>query len=343
MDQRVNVHFTWKLCFPNSNRIDANLVEQHPDLPVHDHEFMEIVVVVAGTALHHTVFGIQKIGKGDAFLMRPGAWHAYRNCRNLTLYNCCFDTGIMGRELAWMIDNPLMGRLLWSLPLSPAQHGIVLMHLPDSELARARKVLDTLCPLSTADSVRYQADRFGLLGLLLGVLGRQLPNATPMAESAGPPPETKLHPAVIAALKLIDSNPSRSWDVKSLSAHVHANPDYLARTFSAIVGLPPMAYLCRRRLEIAIALLANSEHPVSAVGDLVGWPDSNYFTRRFRAEFGLSPSAYRSRFLKARGTSRNGDPSLDPSAKNLEMKLRNVGYAVLADTQPPQLNKIPLR
>jgi AraC family L-rhamnose operon transcriptional activator RhaR len=311
MDQQVNVHFTWKRFFHESNRIEAVFVEQHEDHPAHDHEFMEIVVVAAGSSLHETVFGEHQIGKGDAFLMRPGAWHAYRNCRNLALYDCCFDPGILGRELGWMIDNPLLGRLLWSIPLSPAQHGMVLMHLPESELVLCRKVLDALCPLSSADGMRYQGDRVGLLVQLLSALSRQLPSTVPTPKFAKP------HPATLAALKLIDNDPSRSWNMKSLAAHVHANPAYLTRMFNAVVGLPPMAYLRRRRLELATALLANSEHPVSEVGNLVGWPDSNYFTRRFTAEYGISPLAYRARFLKTRAVSKHGLPDLNPSGKKL--------------------------
>ncbi len=309
MNQRVNLHLTWANAFDDANRIEANFNEGHHAIPAHDHEFMEIVVVVAGSCRHHHVLGEQLIGTGDAFLMRPGVWHAYRECRNLNLYNCCFDPGILGRELGWMIDDPNLGRLLWSLPLSPAQCGMVAMHLPDAELLSCRQILDNLCALTRADILNYRSDRVGLLVQLLGALGRQLPAATTL------PKTTKPHPSTLAALKLIDDDPTREWSLETLATHVHANPDYLARTFSDVAGLPPMAYLRRRRLELATTLLANSEHPVGEVGNLVGWPDASYFTRRFRTEFGLSPSAYRSRFLKTREASKRGKPDLAQSGK----------------------------
>lgn len=292
MDQPV--HFTWKSFFGDSSRIEANFNQRHRDHPVHDHEFMEIVVVVAGSCLHTNALGKQRLGKGAAFLMRPGAWHAYDACRNLALYNCCFHPGLLGRELSWMMDDCNLGRLLWSLPLSSGQHGIVLLHLPDFALAGARKILDKLRTLTKANSLDYQADRVGLLVLLLGVLGRQLPHAEPAQKM------TKPHPAALTALKLMDDDPARPWDMKSLAAQVRINPDYLARMFRALAGLPPMAYLRRRRLEMAITLLVNSSHSVSEVGSMVGWPDASYFTRRFTAEYGLSPSAYRTRFFQTR-------------------------------------------
>jgi AraC family transcriptional regulator, L-rhamnose operon transcriptional activator RhaR len=57
-----------------------------------------------------------------------------------------------------------------------------------------------------------------------------------------------------------------------------------------------MAYLARRRVQMAAALLLHTDRPVTQVGRSVGWPDQNYFARRFKAHFGLSASTYRSRF-----------------------------------------------
>ena len=34
----------------------------------------------------------------------------------------------------------------------------------------------------------------------------------------------------------------------------------------------------------------------SAIGRAVGWPDQNYFARRFKAHYGLSATTYRARF-----------------------------------------------
>ena len=290
MDQDVNMHLTWADAFNDANRIEANFNEQHAPIPAHDHEFTEIVVVLRGSCRHYHAKGEQLIGKGDAFLMRPGAWHAYRQCRNLTLYNCCFDPGILGRELGWMIDEPLLGRLLWSIPLSPAQHGTVLLRLPESALRKCRKTLDELVGLSTPDKVNHPV-RLGLLIQLLATVAQHLP-----VESKREPP--KPNPSVIAALKLIDDHPEDAWSLESLAARVHVLPDYLTRSFNKVAALPPMAYLRRRRLEMATSLLTRSEYSMSEVGSLVGWPDANYFTRRFRAEFGLTPTAYRKRFSK---------------------------------------------
>ena len=34
--------------------------------------------------------------------------------------------------------------------------------------------------------------------------------------------------------------------------------------------------------------LLHSDEPVTGIGRAVGWPDQNYFARRFKAHYGLS-------------------------------------------------------
>jgi AraC family transcriptional regulator, L-rhamnose operon transcriptional activator RhaR len=282
-------HVSWNRYFPDALRIVAVEVPDQEDYPAHDHKFVEVVVVCGGSCVQETALGKQRIGRGDVSVFRPGAWHSYTHCRHLRLFNCCFDPGILGRELGWMIDDPWLGRLLWSIPLSPTQFGTALLRLPDPELNECVPVLEKLCRLSTVDMTSYRAYQLGLLILLLSTVARQLPAEATVKTS-------KPNPAVIAALKLIDHNPEYPWTLETLAAQVHVLPDYLVRSFGNVAGLPPMSYLRRRRLELATTLLIRSEQPVSEVADLVGWPDANYFTRRFRAEFGLPPSAYRARF-----------------------------------------------
>ena len=73
-----------------------------------------------------------------------------------------------------------------------------------------------------------------------------------------------------------------------------------------------MAYLARHRVEKAAELLLDTDEPVTQIGRSVGWPDQNYFARRFKAHFGLTATAYRSRFAQNRAHLRNKAPAEVP-------------------------------
>ena len=59
------------------------------------------------------------------------------------------------------------------------------------------------------------------------------------------------------------------------------------------MGTSPNDYLRKCRMERAAELLNNSESTVSEVCVQVGIPDAQYFSRVFKAYFGVSPSIYR--------------------------------------------------
>lgn len=280
----------WDRYFRPDHAIQAVFQPRQLEYPIHDHQFIELLIVVGGSCLHRTVLGNQRLQKRDAFLFRPGAWHGFHNCRSFAIYNCGFDIAILGRELAWMIDDPSLGRLLWALPLSAAQRGLVQMRLPAADLAEARRALDALCTLSEVEYAPYRADHIGLLGQLLGILARNLPRQ-PRPRRADHP-----HRVIQEVLRLIDGDPTHPWTLRELALRVGIDSAYLVRRFHAVAGLPPMAYVARRRLELATGWLTNSDAIIGDISNRVGWHDANYFTRRFRAMFGMSPTAYRRRF-----------------------------------------------
>jgi AraC family L-rhamnose operon transcriptional activator RhaR len=98
------------------------------------------------------------------------------------------------------------------------------------------------------------------------------------------------------ALKCIDDAPGDEWTLPLLAARAAVEPTYFSRLFRAAVGLPPMAYVTRRRLEVATTLLRRDDLAIGDVGAIAGWPDANYFSRSFRRHFGMTPSRYRQRF-----------------------------------------------
>ena len=90
----------------------------HERKPLHCHSFIEIAFVTAGRGVHQSRSGGRPLSAGDVMLLRPGVWHGYDKCEDLTLYNCCFSSDLLREELAWTRDDAMLGRLLWTGPYS---------------------------------------------------------------------------------------------------------------------------------------------------------------------------------------------------------------------------------
>ncbi|MEV6302750.1 AraC family transcriptional regulator [Actinoplanes sp. NPDC051861] len=264
----------------------------HPD---HTHSFVEIAVVVGGDGRHRSMLGSERLSVGDVLLLRPGVWHGYEGCESLDLYNCCFSVDLLHREMAWTREDPLLGYLLFTGPYAMQRRGMLRASLSPGELSDCIEHLDALDRLRASPVEQHRGDLIGRLTLFLSVLSRAV---------AGEQAVVPTHPAVTHAMRLMEDDLARRWTLGELASVLGLSAGYLVRLFKAATGLPPVAYLSRHRVETAANLLLHTDEPITQIAQDVGWPDQNYFARRFRAHYGLSASVYRTRFTH--GTVRLG-------------------------------------
>ncbi|MEO1233067.1 MAG: AraC family transcriptional regulator [Myxococcota bacterium] len=103
-----------------------------------------------------------------------------------------------------------------------------------------------------------------------------------------------LHDPVVGhALVLLHRRPSAAWSVEALAREVGTSRSRLAEAFTLKVGLPPMRYLARWRLQIASMQLTETSSSVAEVARDVGYASEAAFSRAFKRTTGLSPAAWR--------------------------------------------------
>jgi AraC family L-rhamnose operon transcriptional activator RhaR len=260
------------------------------DHPVHTHSFFEVVVVTGGRGVHVCLASSQELQAGDVLLLRPGVWHGYEDCEELEIYNCGFSADLLRRELAWTREDPLLGHLLWTLPYTAERRGVLSTRLDAPALAECVRHLEGLEDLRHRPAHLHHGDVIGWLSLFLKRLAR--------AAGDGRVGTGQLHPAVLDAMRLMEARPAYHWTLTELALDLHLAPGYLIRIFKAATGLPPMAYLSRFRAELAADRLLHTDEAINRIGEAVGWPDQNYFARRFKSHYGLSATTYRARFTR---------------------------------------------
>jgi AraC-like DNA-binding protein len=95
------------------------------------------------------------------------------------------------------------------------------------------------------------------------------------------------------ALALIHSKPSHAWTVDELAGDVGLSRSALGERFAAVIGVPPMQYLTRWRLQLAADLLHNSRRAIAAIAADVGYDSEAAFSRAFKREHGAAPASWR--------------------------------------------------
>ena len=81
-----------------------------------------------------------------------------------------------------------------------------------------------------------------------------------------------------------------SFNVESLADMVCLSRTQLYRKCKALTGESPVEVIRNSRMEHARQLLINSYDSVADVARAVGIPDATYFTKCYKAYFGVTPS-----------------------------------------------------
>lgn len=100
------------------------------------------------------------------------------------------------------------------------------------------------------------------------------------------------------ALALIQTDLMAAWPVAVLARRLGLSPRSWQRQLAA-AGLGHAALLQRARCEAAAAALVAGSTSLAELGFACGFADQAHFTRRFRAQVGLTPGRYREAFAAA--------------------------------------------
>ena len=101
-----------------------------------------------------------------------------------------------------------------------------------------------------------------------------------------------LHPNLGKALQAMHGAPGEGWTVESLAREAALSRTAFAQKFHGLMGLTPMHYLTRLRMQRARQLL-RGEQSTAAIGEAVGYQSEAAFHRAFKKTYGAGPGAYR--------------------------------------------------
>ena len=102
-------------------------------------------------------------------------------------------------------------------------------------------------------------------------------------------------PLVGKALTLIHARPSHNWTIEDLAKEAGLSRSVLAERFTAFVGIPPIEYLGRWRMQIATGLLNSGRSNIANIAAEVGYGSEAAFSRAFKRIVGAPPSERRRR------------------------------------------------
>ncbi len=95
------------------------------------------------------------------------------------------------------------------------------------------------------------------------------------------------------AMVFLHKNYSEPISRRDIAKHIGITEDHLTFCFRQELGITPILYLQRYRINQAKRLLKESNLSITKIAFNVGFSDSGYFSRIFRRETGMSPEKFR--------------------------------------------------
>lgn len=265
--------------------LNVRFIEQETT-PLHGHEFVELVIIVHGYGMHLTPFSSYPIESGDVLVIPRGGIHGYEDLGGLALMNVLFDPDRLPIPLLDFHKLPGFNALFGLKNDFCEQNRFYprfTMRIQD--MRRIRTILRFM---------REECDRMlpgnhlCLMGYFMSLLGNL---ARAYHEQGG---DTRHTPANIAnAMSFMKNNYSRQLGLADILKVAGMSKSSFMRNFRLATGTSPIDYLLRTRILAACELLRSPRYRIAEISDLVGFSDSDYFSRAFRKITGRSPRQYR--------------------------------------------------
>jgi AraC-like DNA-binding protein len=96
--------------------------------------------------------------------------------------------------------------------------------------------------------------------------------------------------------ELIDARLEARINIAKLAANFGISASHFFRRFRKSFGMPPHAYIMRRRLSLAQDLLAETDISLTEIALKTGFADQSHFSRNFHRFTGVAPRAFRMQY-----------------------------------------------
>jgi len=100
-------------------------------------------------------------------------------------------------------------------------------------------------------------------------------------------------PPIAEAARLLGDDLSATIELTDLARRVGMEYATFRRRFTHEIGTPPLAFRNGHRLRAAATLLWSTDMTLRQIAGVLGYADEFHLSKRFRAQFGESPTRYR--------------------------------------------------
>lgn len=252
------------------------------------HEFYEMVYIKKGNAVFEIAGKEVDIGPNNILIIKPRQPHKFtvksKSGCEFVVFNFKFENRL-NKEVAEVsyedFLNFLNGRETWpfiTLKVN-AKNDIITL-------------LDRILIEKNNNDIGSEFMNYLLMLELFVLISRALKAEW---ENSIKGKSHKLGEVIQAAINFINNNYERDISLGDISKYVFLSQSYFARAFKEAIGISPINYLIKTRVERAKELLTETNRKVADIAVSVGFSNQQRFNEIFKKYTGMTPLQYRKR------------------------------------------------
>ena len=250
---------------------------------LHTHDFIELIYVCSGSALQEVDGQTFSVGHGDMIFMNLGSTHAFVGKDSFQYINICFSPETLGDA----IITPENAFSLLSLTAFEEMRN-------DSEggkisfFGNERRELEEILHAMLREYKEKSIGWYTVVESYLNILITRMLRKTELSVREG-----EIGDVWRELAEFIDANLQSELTLSALASKCFYNPSYFSRAFKEKFGMSAVEYITRKRLDVAMRLLTETDASVDEIGREAGFSERSSFYYAFSKYIGGTPSEYR--------------------------------------------------
>jgi AraC-like DNA-binding protein/quercetin dioxygenase-like cupin family protein len=280
----------------------------HPIVPNY-HDFYEISCIFRGDAVFHAADHDVNVRAGSIVFIRAGTMHALEADPRKPLLSASIY--FLPELILHTGSNPYENGYLLPFMSSDGGHPPIL-HQKDLGIFLWNIVLDMYQELDDAKDFHQLALKNRLCEILLASL-RTMKRLDMIPKEQAP--QNRIE-RLSGVLDHIQHHYSEPLTLQRLAELAFMNPSYFCRYFKQVIGLSPISYLLRYRIDKAKELLLNSSLSITEVSSGAGFNSQSYFNRIFQRFTRMNPRHFRQQYAESVHEKQTAPERMDPPGRD---------------------------
>ena len=230
---------------------------------MHQHTFYEINLITSGKGIHYINHEKMEIETGDLFILPPNTEHGYFDISDLKIFHILLDSKFFSLYKRYLKAMDGYDSLFNIEPkLRTPKNKNSFLHLSNAQFKQISSYIDCLFQHIEPNIYEYNTQT-AIVFQMICAFCRYYKEAIFPAQSSRL--NTAYTPIIIYAMEYINKNLSNKLTVSSIATQLFISSTTLKRYFTKIVGIPPMQYVTKQRIEQSKKLLQKTDKSITSI------------------------------------------------------------------------------